>query len=74
MKNVHNTIDEARPRPTLNETEAADNQTLWPQFAERADREGWPAARFLSANRRLCPPESHAPPNLDQGTLGQVAH
>jgi|GEM_PF-6432901 len=40
MKNVHNTIDEARPRPTLNETEAADNQTLWPQFAERADREG----------------------------------
>ena len=21
---------------------------LWPQFAERADKEGWPAARFLS--------------------------
>jgi DNA replication protein DnaC len=22
---------------------------LWPEFAERADKEGWPAARFLSA-------------------------
>jgi DNA replication protein DnaC len=22
---------------------------LWPEFAERADKEGWPAARFLAA-------------------------
>ncbi len=22
---------------------------MWPQFAERADKEGWPAARFLAA-------------------------
>jgi DNA replication protein DnaC len=26
---------------------------LWPQFAERADKEGWPAARFLSALAEL---------------------
>lgn len=24
-------------------------KALWPQFAEQADREGWPAARFLAA-------------------------
>lgn len=22
---------------------------MWPQFAEQADKEGWPAARFLAA-------------------------
>jgi DNA replication protein DnaC len=26
---------------------------LWPEFAERADKEGWPAARFLSAVAEL---------------------
>ena len=26
---------------------------LWPQFAERADKEGWPAARFLSVLAEL---------------------
>jgi hypothetical protein len=26
---------------------------LWPEFAERADKEGWPAARFLSALAEL---------------------
>ncbi|MBW9091617.1 IS21-like element ISRel5 family helper ATPase IstB [Rhizobium wenxiniae] len=49
-------------------------KTLWPQFAEQADREGWPAARFLSAiaehelaeraNRRIERhlAEAHLPP------------
>ena len=26
---------------------------LWPAFADRADREGWPAARFLAALAEL---------------------
>ena len=49
MKNVHNTIDEARLGIMLNELRLPTIKTLWSQFAEQADREGWPAARFLSA-------------------------
>jgi DNA replication protein DnaC len=26
---------------------------LWPEFAERTDKEGWPAARFLAALAEL---------------------
>lgn len=47
MKNAH--IDEARLGIMLNELRLPTIKTLWPQFAEQADREGWPAARFLSA-------------------------
>src|SRR5690606_17314956 len=42
-------IDEARLGIMLNELRLPTIKTLWPQFAEQADREGWPAARFLSA-------------------------
>lgn len=48
MKNTH-TIDEARLGIMLNELRLPTIKSLWPQFAEQADREGWPAARFLSA-------------------------
>jgi DNA replication protein DnaC len=48
MKTVH-TIDEARLAIMLNELRLPTIKMLWPQFAEQADREGWPAARFLSA-------------------------
>ena len=47
MKDVH--IDEARLGIMLNELRLPTIKTLWSQFAEQADREGWPAARFLSA-------------------------
>jgi DNA replication protein DnaC len=47
MKDVH--IDEARLGIMLNELRLSTIKTLWSQFAEQADREGWPAARFLSA-------------------------
>jgi DNA replication protein DnaC len=43
------TIDEARLGIMLNELRLPTIKTLWPQFAERADREVWSAARFLSA-------------------------
>src|SRR3954470_25035091 len=58
----------------LNELRLPTIKTLWPQFAEQADREGWPAARFLSAiaehelaeraNRRIERhlAEAHLPP------------
>ena len=50
MKSTHR-IDEARLGIMLNELRLPTIKTLWPQFAEQADREGWPAARFLGDRR-----------------------
>src|SRR5690606_10478038 len=43
------TIDEARLGIMLNELRLPTIKTFWPQFAEQADQEGWPAARVLAA-------------------------
>jgi DNA replication protein DnaC len=48
MKNAP-LIDEARLGIMLNELRLPTIKALWPQFAEAADKEGWPAARFLAA-------------------------
>ena len=48
MKSAH-PVDEARLGIMLNELRLPTIKTLWPRFAEMADREGWPAARFLAA-------------------------
>lgn len=86
MKNAH-AIDEARLGIMLNELRLPTIKTLWPQFAEQADREGWPAARFLSAiaehelaeraNRRIERhlAEAHLPPGktLDSFAFDAVA-
>ncbi|NDV53916.1 MULTISPECIES: IS21-like element helper ATPase IstB [unclassified Salipiger] len=48
MKRIHST-DEARLGIMLGELRLPTIKTLWPQFAEQADKEGWPAARFLAA-------------------------
>ena len=73
MKSAH-PIDEARLGMMLNELRLPTIKTLWPRFAEAADREGWPAARFLAAiaehelaeraNRRIERhlAEAHLPP------------
>ena len=73
MKTAH-PIDEARLGIMLNELRLPTIKTLWPRFAETADREGWPAARFLAAiaehelaeraNRRIERhlSEAHLPP------------
>jgi hypothetical protein len=42
-------IDAARLSLLLNELRLPAIKVLWPQFAETADKEGWPAARFLAA-------------------------
>ncbi len=80
MKDAH-VIDEARLGIMLNELWLPTIKTLWPQFAEQADREGWPAARFLSAiaehelaeraNRRIERhlAEAHPPPGKTFGQL-----
>jgi DNA replication protein DnaC len=47
MKNV--AIDPARLSLLLNELRLPASKVIWPQFAEQADKEGWPAARFLTA-------------------------
>ncbi|MCP4601756.1 MAG: ATP-binding protein [Proteobacteria bacterium] len=43
-----NTIDAAKLTLTLNSLRLPAMKAMWPQFAERADKEGWPAARFLA--------------------------
>ena len=48
MTSIH-AIDEARLSIMLNEVRLPTIKILWQKFAEQADREGWPAARFLSA-------------------------
>lgn len=44
-----NLIDPARLSLLLNELRLPASKVIWPQFAEQADKEGWPAARFLAA-------------------------
>ena len=42
-------IDAARLTLALNELRLPAIKALWPSFAEQADKEGWSAARLLSA-------------------------
>lgn len=42
-------VDAARLGVLLQELRLPTMKTVWPGFAERADKEGWPAARFLAA-------------------------
>jgi DNA replication protein DnaC len=46
-------IDTTRLPLLLHELRLPAIARLWPEFAERADKEGWPAARFLSALAEL---------------------
>ncbi len=41
-------VDTARLGVMLNELRLPTIKVVWPQFAEQADKEGWPAARFLA--------------------------
>lgn len=43
-----NTVDTARLNLLLNELRLPAIKVLWPQFAQKSDKEGWPAARFLA--------------------------
>ena len=43
------TIDSTRLTLLLNELRLPAVKHIWPKFAERSDKEGWPAARFLTA-------------------------
>ena len=43
------TVDAARLSLILNALRLPAIKHLWPSFAERSDKEGWPAARFLAA-------------------------
>lgn len=42
-------VDTARLGIMLGELRLPTIKTVWPRFAEQADKEGWPAARFLAA-------------------------
>lgn len=41
-------VDAARIALLLNELRLPTIKSVWPRFAEQADKEGWPAARFLA--------------------------
>jgi DNA replication protein DnaC len=43
------TIDATRVSLLLNELRLPAIKHVWMRFAERSDKEGWPAARFLTA-------------------------
>lgn len=45
----NNSIDAAKLSLLLNQLRLPASKLMWPQFAEQADKEGWPAARFLAA-------------------------
>lgn len=47
MKNIP--TDPARLNLLLNELRLPATKVNWPKFADQADKEGWPAARFLAA-------------------------
>ena len=46
-------IDTTRLPLLLHELRLPAIARLWPEFAARADKDGWPAARFLSALAEL---------------------
>lgn len=46
---INNTVAAARLSLLLNELCLPAIKVMWPQFTERADKGGWPAARFLVA-------------------------
>ena len=46
---TNSVVDAARLSLLLNELRLPAIKAMWPQFAEQADKEGWPAARFLAA-------------------------
>jgi DNA replication protein DnaC len=46
--NATDPIDAARLGLLLGDLRLPAITHIWPRFAERADREGWPAARFLA--------------------------
>ncbi|MGH7106769.1 MAG: IS21-like element helper ATPase IstB [Acetobacteraceae bacterium] len=46
-------VDTNRLPLLLNDLRLPAIARLWPEFSERADKEGWPAARFLSALAEL---------------------
>ncbi len=49
MSGTRQPIDAQRLTLILNELRLPAIKQIWPSFAERADKEGWPAARLLAA-------------------------
>jgi DNA replication protein DnaC len=49
MTAKHNNVDAARVELLLSELRLPGVKAIWPKLAAVADKEGWPAARFLAA-------------------------
>jgi DNA replication protein DnaC len=49
MKTNTTAVDPARLSLLLNELRLPASKLMWPNLAGQADKEGWPAARFLAA-------------------------
>jgi len=75
------TIDRARLMLMLNDLRLPAIKQNWSDFAERADKDGWPAARFLAAlaeheiaerdRRRTRPPPPGPPSGRGPVAAGQ---
>lgn len=59
-------LDAARLSLQLNELRLPAIKVLWPQFAEQADKEGWPAAR-LPAGKTIDGFDFNAVPRHEPG-------
>src|SRR3954453_21872181 len=65
-------IDTGRLSLALNDLRLPAIKTIWPDFAARADKEGWPAARFLAAlgeHESAQPPSRRIQRHLDEARL-----
>ena len=49
MSMTHQAIDAQRLSLILNDLRLPAIKQIWPDFAERADKEGWPGARLIAA-------------------------
>jgi DNA replication protein DnaC len=49
LSSANPSIDSQRLSLVLNDLRSPAIKLVWPQFTERADKEGWPAARLLAA-------------------------
>ena len=62
-------VDSARISLLLNELRLPAIKLVWSQFAEQADKEGWPAARFLAAITEHELAEARLPPGKTLDTF-----
>ena len=62
MTRTANTVDAARVELLLTELRLPGVKAIWSKLAQQADKEGWPAARFLAAGKPVYRSLAEIPP------------